>query len=135
MIAALLHLACIAGGPDWYRFFGAGEGVAQAAARGEAAPVLMTLGIAAVLGLWAAYAFSGAGRIMRLPFLRTALIAISTIYLARGLMGLAPASAWGRPDLSTRFVIWSSAIVFIYGLAYALGTWRAWPILSTKERQ
>ncbi len=135
MIAALLHLACIAGGPDWYRFFGAGEGVAQAAARGEAAPILMTLGIAAVLGLWAAYAFSGAGRIMRLPFLRTALIAISTIYLARGLMGLVPASAWGRPDLSTGFVIWSSAIVFIYGLAYALGTWRAWPILSTKERQ
>lgn len=24
--AALLHIAVIVGGPDWYRFFGAGEG-------------------------------------------------------------------------------------------------------------
>lgn len=134
LLAALLHLACIVGGPDWYRFFGAGEGVAQAAERGEAMPALMTLGIAAVLAVWAAYAFSGAGRIARLPLLRTALVVISAIYLARGLMGLLPASAWGRPDLSATFVFWSSAIVFIYGLAYAIGTWRAWPILSTRER-
>jgi hypothetical protein len=27
-IAALLHAAVIAGGPDWYRFFGAGEEMA-----------------------------------------------------------------------------------------------------------
>jgi len=33
--ASLLHIGCIIGGPDWYRFFGAGEEMAQAAARGE----------------------------------------------------------------------------------------------------
>ena len=32
--ASLLHLAVIAGGPAWYRFFGAGEGMAQMAERG-----------------------------------------------------------------------------------------------------
>jgi len=134
LLAALLHLACIVGGPDWYRFFGAGEGVAQAAERGEVMPALMTIGIAAILAVWAAYAFSGAGRIVRLPLLRTALVVISAIYLARGLMGFLPASAWGRPDLSATFIFWSSGIVFIYGLAYAIGTWRAWPLLITREQ-
>src|SRR3546814_7186468 len=41
--AALLHIACIFGGPDWYRFFGAGEGMARAAARGDLRPKLITL--------------------------------------------------------------------------------------------
>src|SRR3546814_5357018 len=41
--AALLHIACIFGGPDWYRFFGAGEGMARAAARGDLRPTLITL--------------------------------------------------------------------------------------------
>ena len=29
LIAALLHVACIVGGPAWYRFFGAGERMAR----------------------------------------------------------------------------------------------------------
>ena len=33
-LAAALHLAIIAGGPSWYRFFGAGERTARLAARG-----------------------------------------------------------------------------------------------------
>jgi hypothetical protein len=45
VLAALLHIACIFGGPDWYRFFGAGEGMARAAARGDLRPTLITLAI------------------------------------------------------------------------------------------
>ena len=82
--ASALHLACIVGGGDWYRFFGAGEAMAQAAERGEAYPALLTLAIAAVLAIWAAYAFAGAGLIRRLPLMRTALVAITAIYLLRG---------------------------------------------------
>ena len=33
-LAALLHIGVIAGGPDWYRFFGAGEGMAILAETG-----------------------------------------------------------------------------------------------------
>ncbi|AOG02406.1 MAG: hypothetical protein ACT6R2_02235 [Blastomonas fulva] len=127
--AALLHLACIIGGPDWYRFFGAGEGIARAAARGSWVPVIMTLGIATVLAIWAAYAFSGAGLIARLPLLRTGLVVISAIYLLRGLVLFFP-SAFQRPDLSETFLRWSSAIVLVFGLVYAIGTWRAWNSLS-----
>ena len=130
--AALLHLAVIAGGPDWYRFFGAGERMARAAERGSATPALFTVAIAGVLALWAAYAFAGAGLIRRLPLLRTGLVAISGIYLARGLFVLSP-SAFGRPDLSPGFMLWSSLIVLAFGLAYAIGTWRAWPQLSKRK--
>ena len=70
VVAALLHIACIFGGPDWYRFFGAGEGMARAAARGDLRPTLITLAIGAVLLVWAAYAFSGAGTLPRRPVLR-----------------------------------------------------------------
>ena len=129
-LAALLHIGVIAGGPDWYRFFGAGEGMAILAERGSIRPTLITLGIAAVLAIWAAYAFSGAGLLPRLPLLRTGLVVISAIYLLRGLV-LVPALVlnWGGV---TPFVLWSSLIVLAYGIAYAVGTWIAWPALSAR---
>ena len=129
LIAALIHLAAIVGGPDWYRFFGAGEEIATAAERGSMVPALMTLGIAAVLLVWAAYAFAGAGLVRRLPLLRTGLVLISAIYLLRGLL-LAPALVMGRVD---SFTLWSSLIVLVYGVAYAVGTWRAWPTLRRRR--
>ena len=131
LAAAIVHVACIFGGPDWYRFFGAGEPIARAAERGSWVPAIMTLGIASILAIWAAYAFAGAGLIPRLPLMRSALVAISLIYLARGLMVFYP-PLLGRNDLSLTFVIWSSLIVLTLGVAYAMGTWRAWPYLSDK---
>ncbi len=134
-IAALLHLAMIAGGPEWYRFFGAGEELARAAERGSAIPAVVTVGIAVVLAAWAAYAFAGAGLIPQLPAMRVALVLISGAYLARGL-GVVPALiAWARGverigGYATPFALWSSAIALVYGLAYAVGTWKAWPELG-----
>ncbi|WP_425995707.1 hypothetical protein [Caulobacter sp. DWR1-3-2b1] len=128
--AALLHLAVIVGGPDWYRFFGAGEALARAAERGSWVPALVTLGIATVLAIWSAYAFSGAGLIPRLPLIRTGLVTISAIYLARGLI-LFPTLAL-KPQLIDAFTVWSSLIVLVYGLAYAVGTWKSWALLSRK---
>lgn len=124
VLAALLHIACIFGGPDWYRFFGAGEGMARAAAHGDLQPTLITLTIAAVLLVWGAYAFSGAGLLPRLPLLRTGLVAITAIYLLRGLV-FVPLHLW-RPQHSDAFAIWSSLIVLAYGAVYAVGTCKAW---------
>ena len=126
--AAILHLAVIAGGPSWYRFFGAGEGMARMAERGMIEPILITLGIVVILAVWAGYAFAGAGLIPRLPLMRSALVAISAVYLLRGLV-LLPMLAL-RPERVDAFVLWSSLIVLVYGLVYAVGTWRAWPALS-----
>ena len=130
LAASALHVACIVGGPDWYRFFGAGEAMAQAAARGEAYPALVTAAIAIILALWAAYAFAGAGLIRRLPLMRTALVAISAVYLLRG-AALIPALAVA--GMGSSFNIWSSLIVLGYGLCYAVGTGKAWPLLSQRK--
>lgn len=124
VLAALLHIACIFGGPEWYRFFGAGEGMARSAAPGDLRPTLITLAIAAVLLVWGAYAFSGAGLLPRLPLLRTGLVAITAIYLLRGLI-FVPLHLW-RPQHSDAFAIWSSLIVLAYGAVYAVGTCKAW---------
>ncbi|MDQ3077537.1 MAG: hypothetical protein M3Q83_01700 [Pseudomonadota bacterium] len=129
--ASLLHIGCIVGGPDWYRFFGAGEAMAGAAERGETYPALVTFAIAVILAIWAAYAFAGAGLIRRLPLMRTALVAITAIYLLRG-AALIPALTVA--GMGGSFNIWSSVIVLGYGLAYAVGTWRAWPFLSPTGR-
>jgi hypothetical protein len=131
LAAALLHLGVIAGGPDWYRFFGAGEDMARMAEQGSMLPALITLAITVLLAIWSAYAFAGAGLLRRLPLMRTALVAIAAIYLLRALT-LVPLALL-RPDLLTPFDLWSSLIVLIYGLCYAVGTWRAWPILSKRR--
>ena len=128
LAASALHIGCIIGGAEWYRFFGAGEEIAGAAAAGKMWPHLLTLGIAAVLAVWAAFAFSGAGRIARLPLLRTGLVAIAAIYLLRALL-LLPALVIS-PGRLTTFDIVSSLIVLVYGLAYAVGTAKAWAALS-----
>lgn len=122
--ASLLHIACIFGGPDWFRFFGAGERIARMAERDWWRPAPVTLLIAGVLAVWAAYAFSGAGLLARLPLLRVALVAITAVYLLRGLV-IVPMAAL-RPDLLSPFALWSSAIVLVYGIVYAIGTWASW---------
>jgi hypothetical protein len=127
-LAAILHVAVIAGGPSWYRFFGAGEALAQAAERGSPTPALMTSAIAAILMVWALYAFSGAGVIRRLPLLRTALILVSAVYLIRA-FALLPVLLL-RPEVVDTFTIASSLVVLAYGLAYAIGTWRCWPAME-----
>ena len=126
--AALLHIACLIGGPDWYRFFGAGEGMARAAARGDWQPTLITLAISTVLLIWAAYAFSGAGTLPRVPLQRTGLVTITAIYLLRALI-FVPLHL-GRPQHTDSFAIWSSLIVLLYGTAYAIGTIKAWRYLT-----
>jgi hypothetical protein len=126
-IAALLHLGIIAGGPAWYRFFGAGERFARAAGQGKLYPTLVTLGIAAVLGVWAAYALAGAGIIRPLPMLKTALVAITAVYIVRGL-GYAPL-VLAKGGGVTPFVVWSSLICFAYGLVHLLGLVQRWPAL------
>ena len=127
-VAALLHVAIIIGGPQWYRFFGAGEELATMAEKGAWYPVVLTFSIAVVLMIWALYAFSGAGLIRRLPFLKVGLVIISAIYLIRGIAFI-PACIV-KPDIVDECLVWSSFICLIYGLAYTMGTKQVWEKLS-----
>jgi len=124
VIAALLHVACIFGGPAWYCFFGAGERMAQAAERGSWYPALATLGITVVLIVWAAYALSAAGALSPLPLLKAGIVAITAIYLLRGLV-LVPVLVL-KPSQVTPFVVWSSLICLGYGVVHLWGVMQVW---------
>lgn len=39
-----------------------------------------------------------------------------------------------KPDLVHAFEVWSSLIVLVYGVAYAVGTWKAWGRLRRPAR-
>jgi hypothetical protein len=128
-VAALLHVGIILGGPDWYRFFGAGERMARLAARGSVYPTLVTAGIAAVLGAWALYALSGAGVVRRLPLLRPVLALVAAVYLARGILGVPAVLVMDGPYASQlrarmTFMVVSSALCVLLGLCYAVGAAR-----------
>jgi len=128
LCGAAIHLACIPGGPSWYRFFGAGERMATLAGQGAAEPAIIASLIAAIVGIWAAYALSGAGLLPRLPFLRPVLVLISAFYLLRA-AALPAMLIYLVPGRSPEFLVWSSAIVLLYGIVHAVGTWKAWPEL------
>lgn len=137
-VAALLHLAIILGGPEWYRFFGAGEKMAQLAAHGSIYPAIVTACIAAILGVWTLYALSGAGVIRRLPFLRLALTLIAAVYLARGILGVPAVMSMEDPyanELKAKltFMVVSSAICILLGLCYAVGAALAWKSSATRR--
>lgn len=126
-IAALLHVGIVIGGAPWYRFFGAGERMASAAATGRVYPAIVTLGIATVLALWSAYALSGAGIIAPLPSLRWALITITVIYLVRGL-AIVPLLVFAR-SRSTPFLVWSSLVCIGFGAVHLLGLSQVWSLV------
>ena len=131
-IAALLHLACIVFGAPWYRFFGAGEQMARMAEAGSWRPAIVTAIIAGVLLAWSLYALSGAGVMGRLPWLRTALSAITAVYLIRGLAGFAMPML--MPGRSATFWMWSSAICLGIGLVHLIGTRQAWLSMAATPR-
>ena len=126
-IAALLHICIIVGGPAWYRFFGAGERMAAGAAAGHWYPPIVTLLIAGMLAVWAAYALSGAGVLQPLPLLAFVLPAITAVYLLRGLVAVA-LFAFDRRRLSA-FWVWSSVVCLAYGLVHLLGLVQVWETL------
>ena len=137
---ALLHIAILFGGPDWYAFFGAPQGLVEMARSGNIRAPISCLVIAAFLSLLAAYAFSGAGVIRRLPLLRLALSSIAGVLILRGILFI-PLILW-RPGILTgicecrsvdAFIIITSALCLAMGVGYALGALAA-PNTSLRAR-
>lgn len=125
--AALLHVAIIVGGPRWYRFFGAGEDIAQMAEGGRLRPAVITALIAIVLAVCALYAASGAGLFQPLPLLAPVLCAITAVYTLRGLAY--PVFKIFNPEFATSFFLWSSIICLIFGVVHGIGLYQVWPRL------
>jgi hypothetical protein len=115
-LAAALHIAIIAGGPVWYRFFGAGERMARWAEQGRPGPSLLTAGIALALAGFGLYTLSLDGCCDALPWRREVVWAITGVYAVRAavVLGLAPWMA----TMCTPFMLGSSLICGLYALVH-----------------
>lgn len=128
LIAALMHLLVIVQGPRGYRWAGAGTRIVAAAQAGKQYPAAITGVICMVLMAWATYALSGAGVIAPLPLLRPVLVAVTSVFLLRALLGPLLLIGNGR---SARFVWVSSGLCLLYGLLYLIGLVQRWDVLTT----
>ncbi len=125
---ALLHIAIMFGGPDWYAFFGAPSGLVELARIGHPRAAISCLVIASFLFILAAYAFSGANAIRRLPLLRPVLAIVGFVLIARGVLFI-PMIMW-QPDSLARlcdcrsvdtFIVVTSILCLAMGISYAAG--------------
>lgn len=123
-IAAFLHLVCLFFGAPLFRFLGTEAMAVMYEAGNMTEPVISCLFLTGVLLTWSAYALSAAGVIPRLPLLRTALIAISAIYILRALAF--PLLVPYFPENSMTFWYCSSSIVFVLGLLHLIGLLQVW---------
>ncbi len=123
-LAAAAHLGCIVFGAPWYRFFGAGEPMVRLVEAGSSYPAKITAVITLVLLTWAAYAFSGAGLLPKLPLLRPILCAITLVYLLRGFAFFPLMPRF--PGNSLTFWLVSGAICATIGVAHAIGLRQVW---------
>lgn len=126
---SLMHLAIIVGGASWYRFFGAGEAMAVMAEQGLLQPTIITLCISALLAVFSAYAWSGAGMFFELPLLKPVLVLITLVYLLRGVIGLFAPFISTHPQVtqnSVSFWIYSSVICLFFGLIHLKGLIDKW---------
>lgn len=101
--------------------------MAQAATEGKRGPALVTACVALVLGIWGAYALGGAGALPALPLTRAALVAITVVFLARGLAF--PLLKPAFPGNSNMFWLVSSGICLTMGVLYLYGTIGRWGVL------
>ena len=111
--------------PEWWEHIaGALESpLASMAEEGSPATRVASVGLALVFGIWALYAFSGAGLVRPLPWLRAILVAIGVIYLLRGLAILPELGMVRSEGYPAQYVVFSS-ISLVAGSLYLVGAWR-----------
>lgn len=120
---ALAHVAAIIGGADWFDFLGAPPSYGEALRAGEwLHPVVTTLGIAALLLVWAAYARSALPRRKPLPFAKFVCAIVAVIFLIRGVIGI-PLLLFvltkTGPTVMTLFHLGASVFILTLGLGFA----------------
>jgi hypothetical protein len=129
----LMHVFIAYKGENLYRYFGAGEWMAQLSKNGSVFPAIITLSGSLVFALMGLYAFSGAQLIRQLPFLRLILLIIGSIFTLRGVMIIPQIifSISKHYPILNRFTLFSFVSLFI-GLLYLMGVFINWNDLKSK---
>jgi small-conductance mechanosensitive channel len=125
-VGALAHIAAIVGGPEVIAFMGAPESIVQSARDKTWLAPVATCAIAALLFVWAWYAFAAANLVKKLPFTRAVLVFVAVVFILRGLTAVPAFFAVGVKfsSPSTQFSLASSGYVLVLGVLLAVGLWR-----------
>lgn len=124
---ALVHVACIFAGESTARFFTAPRYVLELIRSGSPLIFPVCLVIVAVLGTFGLYAWSAAGRMQALPWLRGGLVTVGVIFTLRGLLLLPQVAAMLRhPGIFPWQVPVFSLVALGLGLAHLAGARRRW---------
>lgn len=128
---AIVHVAAIFGGESFARFFNAPPLVLAMIQQRSLWIIPVVLVLCGVLSTFGLYAWSGAGRMRRLPLLRTGLVTVGAIYFLRGLL-LGPLVVFAvRHPGGVSWQSFAFCIVsLLLGLAYLAGTFGQWRILA-----
>jgi hypothetical protein len=120
-LISILHLV-LALKPALYRYISAGQEseLARMAEQGSIPTTIVTVALALIFAIWAAYAFSGGGLLGPLPVLRVALIAIAAIYILRALALFAEINMVLNQGYPFQFAVFST-ISLVAGLLYLVG--------------
>jgi hypothetical protein len=124
---ALLQFVMYFGGPRIYRLCGTPERMIAFRLSRPVAALAVEVVLAAMFATFAAYAFSSAGLIRPLPWLRRGLIVTAVIYIARG-MFVIPQLTWRKANWNDRDRLYS-CIALVVGVAYSVSTYFQWETL------
>lgn len=108
--------------------------IVQSARDGTLWAPIGAIGIALLLAGMALFAFSGAEIIRQLPYLKTVIAIISSVFIIRGIISVGfifrggPAILYDIPyhDLTHTFIFFHivvSIFIFTLGISYAIGLW------------
>lgn len=117
LACALFQFSGIFWPPDAIRYFG---GPADFSRTQPVLYTLLCIVVAAIVAVFGLYALSGAGRIRRLPLLRTVLLAATAIYIFRGLLLIPQIPVVIQHPNLARFLLFSMLSLCI-GFAHLAG--------------
>jgi len=130
IVIAIAHLVGLIWADQMYEFSGVGRQMEDLSRIHSAYPFLLTLFVSLVFFLFGLYGLSAGEEIVQLPFLQNCIYLIATIYILRGLGGLALEKFHDFP--SSNQVIFSStaATIGLFYLVGALVKWNRKPVKS-----
>ena len=116
---AVAHLSCIYLGPQCYSIQMAPQVVIESAQAGTLLAPLGTIVVATIFLLFAAYAFSAAGLVRKLPFLKVVVNVIGILCIVRGIL---PLQLWLRhPEKVSQIVLNVGLAWLAVGLCFSIG--------------
>ena len=122
VLIGVLHFIIAFAGGDYFRYFGAGENFARLDEAGSLLPMLITIGLAVIFFMMAAYSLSVAGYIKAWKNARIVVLITGVLFTLRGLVIFIDlVLVMQGPNQYVSRDIWFSLVALLVGLSLLSG--------------